>query len=287
MLSAYKKVSSLSDRLKGPSKLRSGDTASYGDLDKRGEPNVFQAAAIIADTTKDVIETTANLLGIRSPYYIIGEVPADGNQQVRGIWSNYDKAAYGVYRAISNVVNWNNKQEGVIIDSLGDITATMSVEFTSKPLFFITSNAIDSRMRKPTIIKSTVAVSNYMADDAIGQAANKLAEYDPTGAADLIRDNLLYGGNTRAQYALYKLRWLMENAIPFIVYTPHGYYENMLIESISPKTDANNLDMLLCEITYKEAILATPYFTNNDLQRVAPTKTVIKPTQGFASHFTI
>lgn len=285
MLSAYRNVKSLSDRMNGPDKTTAGGSESYGDLDKRSTPNAFQTLALIADTMKDVVDTTANALGIRSPYYIIGEIPEDGNQQIRGVWSDYDKAAYGVYRAITNVVNWNNKQDGVIIDSLGEISATMSVEFTSKPLFYLTSTAIDSRMRKPVVLKSTVAVSNYMSDNAIDAAANLLAAYDPTGALDLARDNLLYAGNTRAQYALYKLRWLMENGMPFTVYTPHGYYENMLIESISPRTDANNLDMLLCDITYKEAILAAPYMTNNDLKTVAPAKNVITTEGGFAGHF--
>lgn len=291
MLSAYRNIKSLSDRLDGQDKTTASGKDSYGDLDKRSSPNAFQTLALVADTLKDIADTTANALGIRSPYYIIGEVPKEGNQQVRRGWSNYDKAAYGVYRAVSNVINWSNEQEGVIIDSLGDMSATISVEFTSKPLFYLTENAIDSRMRKPVMLKSTIAISNYLSDNAVGAAANLLAAYDPTGTLDLARDELLYAGNTRAQYALYRLRWLMENGIPFTVYTPHGYYENMLIESLNPRTDANNLDMLLCDITYKEAILAAPYSTTGDFTTKTPVKTqavvATKQTKSFADLFTI
>lgn len=285
MLSAYRNITSLSERMRDPSKLTtsSGEVIKFGDFDKRGAPSLQETVAMVADAGKDVADTIANALGVRSPYYVIGEVPADEDNQIKGVWSNYDKAAYGVYRAVSNVLNWNTKQRGIIIDSLGDMSSTMSVEFTSKPLFYLTSTAIDSRMRKPTILKSTIAVSNYMADDAIGWAANVAAAYDPTGALDLARDNLLYGGNTRAQYALYQLRWLMENGMPFTVYTPHGYYENMLIESLSPRTDANNMDMLLCDITYKEAILAAPYMSYDQLSQRTPTRTVVKPDSTISS----
>ena len=184
----------------------------------------------------------------------------------------------GVVRAVSNAYNrWGTTQQGVIIDCLGDVSANMSVEFTTKPLVYLTNSVVDSRVRKPTVVNATVAISNYLADDALGMTMNQAASWDPTGTLDVARDELLYGGFTRAQYALYRLRWLMENGQPFTVYTPHGYYENMLIQSIKPKTDESNMDMLLCDITYQEAILAAPYLTNVDLVQRSATRTVINP----------
>ena len=140
--------------MEGPDKTTAGSQDSFGDLDKRSTPNAFQTLALVADTLKDTANTIANALGVRSPYYVIGEVPSDNyEQRIRGAWSDYDKAAYGVYRAVSGMFTWTTKQSGIIIDSLGDISATMAVEFTSKPLFYLTADAIDSRMRKPVVLK--------------------------------------------------------------------------------------------------------------------------------------
>lgn len=249
---------------------------STGDaLDKRNESSWAQTVQII-DAARDVAETTANALGIRSPYYIIGEIP--NNNEPRSIWSNYQKSAYGIVRAVSSAANyWTTEQRGVIIDCLGDINADISVEFTSRPLFYQSSSIMDSRVRKPVIIRAIVAVSNYLNDDGVGSALSAAAQLDASGALELARDNLLYEGNTRAQYALYMLRSLQEKGKPFIVYTPHGYYENMLIQSIKPQTNENSLDMLYCEIVFQEAILAAPYLTKAELQNRTPTRNVITP----------
>ena len=147
------------------------------------------------------------------------------------------------------------------------------------------NTVVDSRIRKPIQIRATVAISNYLADDAAGMAMNQVAAWDPTGVTDVARDQLLYGGMTRAQYALYKLRYLMENGRPFTVYTPHGYYENMLIQTLSPRTDESNMDMLLCDITYQEAILSAPYVNaktgeeaKTEFAKRSPTRTSIPDT---------
>ena len=273
MLSPLLKPQAINGGLLHNSKL-SGLLYGHKDaLDKRND-SVFADVVSVIDAAKDVAETVANAAGIRSPYFIIGEVPKGEGRQY--IWSSYDKPAVGVIRAVSNAVNrWEYEQEGVIIDCLGDINVNASVEFTTKPLVYVANNVVDSRIRKPIIIKATVAVSNHLADDAAGMALNQMATWDPTGAMDLARDELLYGGNTRAQYALYRLRWLMENGQPFTVYTPHGYYENMLIQSLAPRTDENNMDMLLCDITYQEAILSAPYSSKDDFSKRAATRTSI------------
>jgi len=276
MLSPYLKPQALNGGMLSSSKLTGILYGSSDALDKRNS-SVFASAVQVLDAAKDVAETIANATGVRSPYFIIGEIPKNtSNPQY--IWSSYDKPAQGIMRAVANAsARFGYTQPGVIIDCLGDVNANMSVEFTTKPLVYLSNSVVDSRIRKPTIIKATVAVSNHLADDAEGQALNQVAAWDPTGASDYIRDELLYGGYTRAQYALYRLRWLMENGQPFTVYTPHGYYENMLIQSIAPKTDESTMDMLLCDITYQEAILAAPYSSGDDLNKRSATRNVIKP----------
>lgn len=284
MLSPYLRPQAINGGMLASSKLSHAIYGTGDALDKRNK-SWFSTTVQTIDAAKDVAETIANAVGLRSPYFIIGEIPKSAGQQY--IWSNYDKAMVGVVRAVSNAYNrWDTTQQGVIIDCLGDVSANMSVEFTTKPLVYLTNSVVDSRVRKPTVVNATVAISNYLADDAVGMAMNQAASWDPTGTLDIARDELLYGGFTRAQYALYRLRWLMENGQPFTVYTPHGYYENMLIQSIKPKTDESNMDMLLCDITYQEAILAAPYLTNIDLVQRSATRTVINPAETITNKIT-
>lgn len=275
MLTPYLKPQSINGGI-GPTAGMAKSMYFSGDaLDKRYE-TIWSKTVQVIDAARDVAETIANASGIRSPYYIIGEIPK--NTEPRSIWTGYEKAAYGILRAVSSATDyWNVDQRGVIIDCLGDVNADISVEFTSRPLFYQSSSIMDSRVRKPTVIRAVVAVSNHLSDDGIGEALTLAAQMDATGALELARDNLLYEGNTRAQYALYMLRSLQEKAKPFTVYTPHGYYENMLIQSIKPQTNENTMDMLYCEIVFQEAILAAPYLTKAQLQNRTPTRNVVEP----------
>ena len=270
MLSPYLKPEAINGGMGVSSKLVANIVYGTDDaLDKRNSENsVWVKAVKVIDAAKDVSETIANALGVRSPYFVIGEIPRLAGTKT--IWSSQERAALGVIRAVATdmrLLAGGNEQEGVIIDCLGDISADIAVEFTSRPIFYQSSTVIDSRIRKPVIIKATVAVSNHLSDDAKGQALTQAANLDATGALELSKNVLLYGGNTRAQYALYKLRWLMENGQPFTVYTPHGYYENMLIQSIKPHTNDTTMDMLLCDIVYQEAIMTAPYGSRTDLEK--------------------
>lgn len=270
MLSPYIKPEAINGGMGVSSKLVAN--ILYGDadaLDKRTSENSLWVKAVkVIDAAKDVAETISNSLGIRSPYFVIGEIPRQAGTKT--IWSSQERAALGVIRAVAqdrSLMAGGNEQEGVIIDCLGDVSADISVEFTHKPIFYQSSTVIDSRVRKPVIIKATVAVSNHLSDDIKGQALTQAANLDATGALEWTKNELLYGGNTRAQYALYKLRWLMENGKPFTVYTPHGYYENMLIQSIKPQTNESTMEMLLCDIVYQEAILTAPYGSKSELEK--------------------
>lgn len=270
MLSPYLKPEAINGGMGVSARLVANVLYGTDDaLDKRNSENSAWVKAVkIIDASKDVAETIANALGIRSPYFVIGEIPRQAGAKT--IWSTQDRTALGVIRAVAQDYTkfaGGNEQEGVIIDCLGDVTADIAVEFTSRPIFYQSSTVIDSRVRKPVVVKATVAVSNHLSDDLKGQALTQAANLDATGALELAKNILLYGGNTRAQYALYKLRWLMENGKPFTVYTPHGYYENMLIQSIKPHTTSTTMDMLLCDIVYQEAILTAPYGSKADLEK--------------------
>lgn len=227
-------------------------------LDKRNYA-VREGLVDTINTASAVADTISNSLGNRSPYYIIGEIPEEAEW---GKWSEkYLGAVGGAVRAVSKLVS-GVAQEGVVIDCLGDVDGSSSVEFTQNPIMYVTNSVTDSRLRKPASVSAVIAVSNYLSDDILSETVNSIA-----GAADItggwmtsvLTSNLFYGGNTRAQYALYRLRWLMENGVPFTVHTPHGIYENMLIKSIKPRTDDTKMDMLYATIEFEEIIMYTTY----------------------------
>lgn len=271
--------------LKSPQGLNSGAWGScalgkmfnkggkYLPLDKRGGENIFQQATNVVDLVGDWANTISNLAGSRSPYYVIGEI----KDSYSGFFDEMG-ALGNTVRAVSSLIN-GNIQDGVIIDSIGSVDADISVEFTGNPIYYQSSDIVNSRVRKPTVVRSVVAVSNYLNDGLIGATLSSIAGLDGSGLLGSMANILMYGGKTRAQYALAQLRWLQENGIPFRVYTPHGYYDNMLIQDIKPKTDAESMDMLLCEITYKEVLLAAPYLSKEELAKRNLLRTNVIPTE--------
>jgi hypothetical protein len=245
-------------------------------LDKRNA-GMREGLSGLVNTVSSVSDTMSNALGNRNPYYIIGEIPEEAEWGKTA--EKYLGAVGGAVRAISKLVN-GVVQEGVIIDCLGDVDGESSVEFTQNPIMYVTNNITDSRMRKPATVTAVVAVSNYNSDSIIEQAVNSLAgAADITGGwmTNVLTSNLFYGGNTRAQYALYRLRWLMENGSPFTVHTPHGIYENMLIKSIKPRTDDTKMDMLYATIEFEEIIMYATYKQTLDGQETPnmPARTAI------------
>lgn len=261
-LSPYINPTNLNASLQTTNKV--GQFLYPDSFDKRsstGLSKLRSTAMDIVDTVKDVSDSIGNAVGTRSPMYTIGEIPRslDGALGTITSASQYvpDQIS-GLVRAVSSAF-FGNEQDGVIIDGLGKVDGKHSVEYTKNPAYFIGSNIIDQRYRQPSTLTMTVMVSNYLNDDITGTLLDSVSALDPTGLFGSVKNMIKYEGNTRAQYALYKLRWLMENAKPFTVYTPHGIYENMLIKSLNPTTDASKMDMLYCEIQFQEIIFCKPY----------------------------
>ena len=257
-LSPYINPTAINGVMNSTSKL--GGLIYPDGLDKRSTgflENLRNTATNIVDTTQDVADSIANLAGSRSPMYIIGEIPAEETQDI--VESEYiPDMLSGLVRAVSSTFA-GNTQNGVIIDGLGNIDGTFAVEFMTNPAFYKTNNIVDQRYRVPTKLTMVVLVSDYLDDDLISTTMSAVSALDPTGIVSNVKNILAYGGLTRSQYALTKLRYLMENAMPFTVYTPHGVYENMLIKSLKPKTDADKMSMLYCTVEFQEVLYYMPY----------------------------
>jgi hypothetical protein len=278
MLSPYIRAEGLNSGMTGTSLIVEGVGNLKDGLDKRssGLAGGIRAVKDTVNIAKAVSDTITNLSGVRSPYFVIGEVAGENSSKNESMykWGSTGTLIRAIARDFSAP-----RQEGVIIDCLGDISGSMGVEFTKNPLVYQSSTIVDSRVRKPTTLKATIAVSNYLSDNLLGASASTLDQLSG-GLSSIVSNELLYDGNTRSQYALYKLRWLLENAIPFTVYTPHGIYENMLIETLTPKTDANTMDCLMCEVTFREVIMWRPYFANTSVADMPERKNVARTEGG-------
>lgn len=262
-LSPYINPTNLNGGLVSSSKL--GEVLYPDGLDKRtgGTSEIRRFVTDIAETAKDLSDAIGNLAGVRSPLYTIGEIQS--SDQDTTMTQYIPDQITGLVRAISSVkteaFNGQPDQIGVIIDGIGDVTGTMEVEFSKNPNVYRTSEVVNNRVRKPCRLSMTVFVSNYLNDNLTGTTYDMVDGFDVTEWTSVAKNLIMYGGNTRAQAALYKLKWLMENAKPFMVYTPHGVYDNMLIKSIRPHTTDKTMDMLYCDLEFEEIIFYAPYAT--------------------------
>lgn len=228
-----------------------GNMLYGGDFDKNNQ-GLYGTVTSIATTVTNWAEEISKLAGTRNPMYMIGDVAESiiGEENSKYL----PDQAKGLVRAISQFTG-GVKQQGVIIDGIGDIAAEISVEMPKNPFLYRSSGITDQRVRNPNVVKMRVMVSNYLQDGLSDILVDALSGLDPTG---LTKNLLSEGGNTRAQQALYKLRYIQESGIPFTVHTPHGIYEQMLIKSIRPKTNATNMDMLDAEIEFVEVLMYAP-----------------------------
>lgn len=244
-------------------------------LDKRNQDG-FKDFTDAISAINDVTDMFSSALGVKAPYLTIGEVQK--NDWLDSSWYGQalNSSGFGAaVRAVQNIA-YGTEQQGVIIDCLGDVSGETSVEFTSNPMMYITNGIVDSRIRQPAHVSATIGVSNYLADDILGDLLNVGTRALGNLGGGLV-NQLMNGGSTRAQAALYRLRWLMENGKPFTVYTPHGVYENMLIKSIKPRTTDATMDMLYADIEFQEVILYSYY--RNDItelkKNTTPARTIM------------
>lgn len=238
------------------SALGAGIIDNFSSLDKRNLKAGNEVLEAI-NIGKTIVDATSNALGLRSPYYIIGEVKASDDYSWAGLADN----ALGTGSFVRAVTNTKTTQEGIIIDCLGDVDGKWGVDMTTNPVFYGSTTVTDSRVRQPAELTAEVAISNYLNDNIIASAVAGAAAFAGSLGTS-IANTILYNGNTRAQRGLYKLIYLMENGIPFKVYTPHGIYDNMLIDSIRVKTDDKSMEMLYATLTFKEVIMARPYYSD-------------------------
>lgn len=255
--------------------LNAGTLFSLGGEDAfdKNKGNSLLGVANYVDIATDVASEISNALGYRAPMYTIGEIPAEGTEEI----SQWLPDSLGnVVRAIGDAIS-GNEQDGVIIDGIEDFSGSFKMDLPKNAMLYRSSGLTDQRVRTPCECKMKVYVSNYLSDDLLGSVTNQINALDPTGLLSKVTDNLLRsGGNTRAQNALYKLRSIQETGKPFRVYTPHCVYENMILKDITISTDADTMDTLVAELTFVELLMYAP---NGTISKIADRKSVVKTDQ--------
>lgn len=226
-----------------------------GDFDKRSD-SLHGKITKIATTVTNWTEEIGKLAGVRNPMYMIGDVSKNilDPKSGKGYSEYIPDQVKGMVRAISQFIKDGVSQQGVIIDGIGDVSSEIGIEMPSNPFMYREGGITDQRYRKPNIVKMRVMVSNYLQDGLVDTLIDGLSGLDPTG---LTKNMLSDGGNTRAQQALYKLRYIQEKGTPFTLHTPHGIYENMMIKTIRPRTTERSMDMLDAELEFSEVVMYT------------------------------
>jgi len=261
-LTPYIHPSTLTGNLQTGALLGNALFPNESGYDKR-EQTTRDTISNISTGVKEWSDEISNSLGFRSPMYKIGQIAASDSLMTKGVSKYIPDAVKGMVRAVSNTIN-GVEQEGIIIDGIGIVSAEIAVDMPSNSILYRSNRIIDQRVRTPNIVKMQVFVSNYLNDDIVGTLIDSVANVDPTGILSQAKNMFLNDGNTRGQQALYKLRYLQENGKPFRVYTPHGFYENMLIKAIRPVTNDKTMDMLYCEVEFTEILFYSPLGSGYD-----------------------
>ena len=198
-----------------------------------------------ARSTFDIL----GLTGQKKPEYTIGKIDSQTELDIEKSMGFWGKGIAGtVAKAVASIGN-DGQEKGVIIDGYDNIKGERKVALPSQPVMY-KPDMNNTRVPQSDILSMRVYVSNEYSDDMLdGLVDSAMSAFNGLG-------NLIVGTKqTRAQKAFSELTWIQRYGVPFKVYTAHGVYENMLIQSLSPTNDKTTNDLLTVDIVFKEIIL--------------------------------
>ena len=198
-----------------------------------------------ARSTFDIL----GLAGQKKPEYTIGKIDTQTDRDIENNMGFWGKGIAGtVAKAVASIDN-DGQERGVIIDGYDNIKGERKIALPSQPVMY-RPDMNNTRVPQPDIVSMRVYVSNEYSDNMLdGLVDSAMSAFNGMG-------NLIVGTNqTRAQKAFSELTWIQRYGVPFKVYTVHGVYENMLIQSLSPTNDKTTNDLLTVDIVFKEIIL--------------------------------
>lgn len=231
----------------------------YGDNSfLRNEQGGFAQAVDAIRSIIDIGSNIADAAGQKNSMYKIGEIPANG-----GDWGDgfFGKAAAKLQSKVATAISYwglsndENYQKGVIIDGFDNFKGDISVALPDNPIIYETS-ITDHVVRNPNRLTMRIYVDLMHSDDIVDNL--KQAALNSLGGLTNIVAGALGMDMNRVQQALNNLKYIQERGHPFKVYTPHGVYENMMIERIVPTNDQKMNEILAADITFKEIVPTRP-----------------------------
>lgn len=202
------------------------------------------------------------LFGVKGELYTIGYIAADWqdaspllkNGLLGGLIKTWHNVARSVSQFFSDVPMGGQTQDGITIDGFFNFASEMSVSIPENPLMYDTPIA-DHRIRTPDAVSMDVFINAYASDDVLEEASRLITDNDLV--------SLLTGtsGNTaRVRRKLNEFRWLQNQGRPFTLYTPHGVFENMLLQKITAKNDHETMDGWAGTLVFREVVYYTDAF---------------------------
>lgn len=205
-------------------------------------------------STMSILSDVGGALGVKNNMYKIGEIPADVSISRFGAINRLAS------KAVTAVQYWTGSnakgyQQGVIIDGFDNFKGDINVGLPDNPVMYDTA-VTDTVVRNPNRLSMRIYVDLFHSDDILDNL--KQAALNSLGGLTNVIASAAGFEMNRVQRALDNLKYIQENGRPFKVYTPHGVYENMMIERIQPVNDQKMNEILAADITFKEVVPTQP-----------------------------
>lgn len=258
-------------------KISSGLYAN-GDF-LRNTENDYSAQVSDIRAALSIASDVGGGLGLKNSMYVIGEISPDFAASL----SDEEASPIGrwvVNQAATAVSYWRGSgagyQQGVRIDGFDNFKGDISVGLPDNPIIYQTK-ITDNIVRNPNRLTMRVYVDLFHSDDIVDNL--KQAALNSLGGLP----NRIFAAAgfemNRVQQALDDLKWIQENGRPFKVYTPHGVYDNMMIERIQPVNDQKMNEILAADITFKEIV---PSYSLGNAEKAVGRNTPSAPASNFA-----
>lgn len=219
----------------------------------RNKENSYSSLVSNIRSALSIGSDVASAMGMKNSMYVIGEIPVEAGVNLGRVGN---RIANGVSTAVAYATGsksgtYKEYQQGVRIDGFDNFKGDINVALPDNPVMYNTS-VTDTVVRNPNRLTMRVYVDLFHSDDIVDNL--KQAALNSLGGLTNVIATAAGLEMNRVQQALDNLKYIQERGRPFKVYTPHGVYENMMIERIQPVNDQKMNEILAADITFKEIV---------------------------------
>lgn len=225
----------------------------------RGGTKLGDLTGGLTSGIKSITDPVEELFGVKGELYTIGYIAAEF-QEKSPLLSN--GLTGGLIKAYQNAAGMANQfgadigfgmplQNATTVDGFFRFEGDMGVELPTYPIQFQT-NINMHRIRTTDVVSTEIFISSRAKDDPLEAATQIITNNDFVSLLTGVS-----GDVARVRRKINELRWLQNNGQPFLYYTPHCVYENMLLKRIRPKNDEQTMDGFSAVLEFQEVIYYT------------------------------